>query len=380
MRTFIDNLFSIPVDPVFADVNCVLVYGAGHTGHLVAQCLLSHGIEVRAFLDRQATPGKTVNGIPVLCVEHAKEFVNIPVIVAVFNPHRGARYSDIEHNLNLMGFASVCSLERFYISYPHYFPKIYWLANPEFYKTRADELTAVDQLWADERSRSLYRALIAYRITGESNQLPMPDPLESQYLPDDVPFEKTGLHFVDIDAYDGDTLEAFRANKIPLKKVIAFEPDMNNYKKLCARVKCHVDYAEDIVLIPAGVGEKCSITGFSDDASAASKMVGIEESEHHIPVVTLDYALHGFAPSYIKMDIEGAEESALLGMRDTVIKYRPMLAICVYHRPQDLFSIPLLLRSWGLLADFYLRMYGEHTLDTVLYVLPKHIESDPTVA
>jgi len=120
--------------------------------------------------------------------------------------------------------------------------------------------------------------------------------------------------------------------------VLVFELDMNNFNKLCERVKTNGPYAEEVILIPAGVGDPCITLGFSEEASSASKVVNIENTRCHIPVVALDDAVHGFASSYIKMNIEGAEEAALMGRRDTIIKNRPMLAISVYHWPQDVFS------------------------------------------
>ena len=88
-------------------------------------------------------------------------------------------------------------------------------------------------------------------------------------------------------------------------------------------------------------------------------------------MVSLDEILFGFHPNYIKFDVEGFEEEALCGMKKTILDNRPMLAVSVYHRPEDIFSLPLLLSSWNYPADFYLRMHMEHTFDTVLYVIPQ---------
>lgn len=371
MQALLDLMFSKPDESVLVGVTRVVVYGAGCTGRLVARCLSSHGVEVKAFLDCGATPGQMADGVPVFYPEESDGLTDVPVIVAVFNPHPSARFSDIAATLAKLGFASVCSLEQYYLSHPNFFPDIYWLTAPAFYRTKIDELEAADALWTDARSRELYRALISYRVSGCQDYLPEPDPLESQYLPDDVPLWTRMHNFVDIGAFDGDTLEAFRIKGIALKKVIAFEPDMKNFNKLCERVKNHGPYAEETTLVPAGVGENCVRVGFSVDASAGSKVIENGQIAFQIPVVNLDAVLHGFAPSYIKMDIEGAEESALNGMKDLIIRDRPVLAISVYHRPQDLYWLALLIKRWVVRADFYLRMYGEHTLDTVLYVLPE---------
>jgi FkbM family methyltransferase len=48
---------------------------------------------------------------------------------------------------------------------------------------------------------------------------------------------------------------------------------------------------------------------------------------------------------FIKMDIEGGEVAAITGAKDTIRKFRPSLAISVYHKSGDLFRIPRLIRS-----------------------------------
>ena len=86
-----------------------------------------------------------------------------------------------------------------------------------------------------------------------------------------------------------------------------------------------------------------------------------------VQAVSLDDALSGFRPTLIKMDIEGAEYDALLGARETIHRYRPGLAVCVYHQPQHLWQIPLLIQSWSLGYRFWLRPHAHNGFDLVLY-------------
>ena len=72
----------------------------------------------------------------------------------------------------------------------------------------------------------------------------------------------------------------------------------------------------------------------------------------------------------IKMDVEGAELSALLGAKETIRDSRPGLAICLYHRPEHLWQIPLLLKQWDPRYEFALRLYRHAGFDLVMYARP----------
>jgi hypothetical protein len=75
------------------------------------------------------------------------------------------------------------------------------------------------------------------------------------------------------------------------------------------------------------------------------------------------------------MDIEGAEARAIAGMGGILRSDRPRLAISAYHRPNDLWSLLILIRGMALGYRFWLRTYGYQTFETVLYCVPS-IEGD----
>ena len=77
-----------------------------------------------------------------------------------------------------------------------------------------------------------------------------------------------------------------------------------------------------------------------------------------------------FAPSFIKMDIEGAEGAALEGARRLIARHRPILAICLYHRQSDLWRIPLLIESICPGYRHYLRAHETDGWQTVGYAVP----------
>ncbi|RXI31880.1 hypothetical protein CP962_03610 [Arcobacter ellisii] len=74
---------------------------------------------------------------------------------------------------------------------------------------------------------------------------------------------------------------------------------------------------------------------------------------------------------FLKLDVEGAELNVLLGAIDSIKKYRPNLAISIYHSLEDFFNIPFYLMSELDDYDFNIRLYSGALKDTVLYAIPK---------
>lgn len=175
----------------------------------------------------------------------------------------------------------------------------------------------------------------------------------------------------DCGAYIGDSVIAI-CNSIPQKNIhyYAFEPDKENLEKLYQNK--FVEYCEEFRVLPYGVGAKeCSLNfyipedGNRDGGSFVRLDGGAADSA--LEIKSLDgLGLENYGTVYIKMDIEGFELEALKGATNLIRKYKPYLAICLYHRKNDLIDIPMYIKQ--LLSDytFYLRG-GYHT---ILWAVP----------
>ncbi len=73
--------------------------------------------------------------------------------------------------------------------------------------------------------------------------------------------------------------------------------------------------------------------------------------------------------SFIKMDIEGCELDALTGAKETIIKYSPTMAICVYHKASDYLDIFNYIQALNKEYKFFLRHYSNYYTETVLYAV-----------
>ena len=70
---------------------------------------------------------------------------------------------------------------------------------------------------------------------------------------------------------------------------------------------------------------------------------------------------------FIKMDIEGSELEALQGSLNVLRRFKPKLAITVYHDFKDFWTIPQYLDGLDLGYRFYLRHFTIHAEETVLF-------------
>jgi FkbM family methyltransferase len=146
-------------------------------------------------------------------------------------------------------------------------------------------------------------------------------------------------------------------------RIYAFEPDEENYKKV---EKLSTMY-KNLVPCMEGLWSKTTELSFSSGIRENSRISGSGSSK--VKVVSIDEKLDGKPATFIKMDIEGSEMEALCGAEQTIRKYQPKLAICVYHKPEDIIDIPKKILEMNPAYKLYLRHYSYLHTETVLYAV-----------
>src|SRR5262249_13868358 len=131
--------------------------------------------------------------------------------------------------------------------------------------------------------------------------------------------------FVDCGAFDGDTIDSFlKQQTLGFKKIIAFEPDPASFAKLTEKV-AYLQTRDRIVLHKAATGAANGPVAFTGDGTPAASM-GAGPIE--VDCIKLDDVLKDEFPTYIKMDVEGAELDAIEGAYQTIKRHSPVLAVC----------------------------------------------------
>jgi FkbM family methyltransferase len=111
---------------------------------------------------------------------------------------------------------------------------------------------------------------------------------------------------------------------------------------------------ERLVFEDTGPGSRCSSEG-----------TGVDVETQSLDDFVITNSLERV--DFIKMDIEGSESEALIGAERTIRKYRPQLAVCLYHDIRDFASIPNWIASLNLGYRFYIGHFTIHAEETVLF-------------
>jgi FkbM family methyltransferase len=350
----------------------LILFGAGGLGRKTLAGLRKVGIEPLAFADNNASLwGREVEGVQVMSPKlAAQQYANYSAcVVCIWGAGSRHRIEHTRRQLQNLGCSKIVSFVPLFWKYPDLFLPYYAIDLPHKILSQAKNIAAAYALWSDESSRYEFLAQVRWRLLQDFDGLPSPVAQE-QYFPEDLFSLSMNEVFVDCGAYDGDSLRAFLLRQPAFKGTyIAIEPDPINLHRLKQYVTNLPDNLRyQIHLIPMALGVQRGIVRFAATglASAGIDSSGMTEVES----IALDEILENTSPSYIKMDIEGAELDALIGAQRSIRKAQPALAICVYHKPDHMWRIPLLIQSLHDQYKFYLRPYNEEAWDLVCYAVP----------
>lgn len=185
--------------------------------------------------------------------------------------------------------------------------------------------------------------------------------------------------FIDAGCFDLSSSLELRRRCRHLKKVYAFEPDPKNYQK-CLERKEETGFHE-AEIFPLGLWSKRDTLLFCADGTEGAhicqetpKQTTREAgTDCAISVVPMDEIVDpADEVTTIKMDLEGAELEALKGARHTIVRCKPKLAISIYHKPEDMWILPLYVKELAPEYRLYIRHHSIGQWDTVLYaVMPE---------
>jgi FkbM family methyltransferase len=350
----------------------VWIYGGGSFANELQDFLQNYGIRVIGRITRENFRSSDATG--------GRELYSAnpgPVLIGVFN-HRddpmeivefleSQRITDIVSPATIINSFHEINFSKYYlngdlVTHPHLIEDLDFVKNNLF----------------DDESRLILEGFISYQTTGDLSKIKRSSDASEQYLGKTLPVEFSHqwltdeLRWLDVGAFDGDTLRGIyhEGRGSESDRFLCIEPDRINFQKLSTTVQ-ELEVQAELLNIAVGAEagkiqfmHQGTLSSHLNNQSSKSEKLGL------VSVLTVDQICKDFKPTHIKMDIEGAEMSALAGAERTLVSYRPKLAISLYHLPYDVTQIPIYLMTLLKNYAWFIRCYGAHGYDTILYGIP----------
>lgn len=344
--------------------NKVLVFwGTGALGHILFECYKEKNIRVDYFCDNNKRVwGKEITNYKVKCIspDQLYELENVIVIPTTrfnFEIKEQLKEKGIQCWIPKMDMLSYAVLER---SNLFDYDKEYIVRKIQHvFSCLADELS----------EKCLFFKVYGWFANSEEINLFDYDSIYSNdiYRLESLVFFDDKSCILDCGAYDGDTLNDFVTHNIPFNKYYCYEIDEENVKKVQNRVQNYMDpIKEKIIIVNNGVGKEEGLQHYYMNNFSSLLLL---QGEEKVRIVTIDTEFKDKKVSYIKMDIEGSELDALQGAEKVIMRDKPDCAICIYHKADDLWEIPLLLKAYNKNYKIYIRQHLKEYYDTVCYAI-----------
>ena len=331
----------------------IIIYGTGNGADKVLDVMEKNGISPVGIMASDGfARGQTFRGFVVKKLsELLKEFSD-PLIIIAFGSQRS---EVIENILNIAARHTVLCADV-----PVYGNNVF---DAEFCDEYAMELERLRGILADEQSMKVLEGVLDFRLSGE---LPS---LTEVFTGKDEAFSnilRLGQNesFLDLGAYRGDTIEEFlHYTGGEYSHITALEPDIKTYKKLRQYAGGFHDTQlfnmgiwshDDDLIFNTALGRGSSI----NENPAASKEGAVHrETSQKLAVTCIDTLYKRRRLTYLKMDVEGAEERAILGGAGVIARDKPKLNIALYHRSEDIFKLPLMIHAIQPEYRLYIRQH-----------------------
>lgn len=301
----------------------VVLYGTGDAADKLISIMNERGIRISGvFASSGFVRERTFHSFKVLSYENARRIFSRMAVVMAF----GTQRVDVIESIKKIADENEFYLPSLLLDESNSpFDRAYYEKHEEDFQFFRSSLT-------DERSREVYDAVISFRLSGNIYDiLPVEEDDETiwrniSYKDDDT--------FVDIGAYDGDTVLRFlKLSDNRYRKIIAIEPDGKSFKK----AEKNLEKVDNLTLYNTLLSDNEELSPFISGRGRGNTTINGGDGEKR--ATTLDLLLHNEEPTIIKIDAEGAEEKILDGGRRTIARCKPKIILSVYHRIDDFYRL-----------------------------------------
>jgi FkbM family methyltransferase len=353
-------------------VNPIYIFGAGSATQNLLPFLNKYHVPVVAILDNRSPEIQQLFGIKVLPPTESIYKSSTKVVVLVKNNRE-----DIARQLIGLGFDAkdivfpqINALDFYTLIYQWYYPD-------QELDNRKQEIEAALASYADEQSRQLflhrlglftqgldYRNYLAflndfsYPILNYHPHIENPE--NYFYFNNEIISNDYEL-FIDLGGHDGESTRQFlKRSNGEVDQIYIAEPDPIYYLKL---IKEFSHYKENITIIKKAAWSCITKLKFEQNGPQSTIR---ESGTSTVSTFTVDSLELKGKHGLIKMDIEGAETSALVGCAKTLRENHFDLIISAYHKKDDFITLTNYLSTLQIRYKYYLRHFGAKIYETCI--------------
>ena len=341
-----------------------VIFGAGGAGQHACRYLQDNNKEVLFFCDNSKNKaGAKLGNVKIMPPESLLNNTDLVVIIA------SGWSREIALQLKSLGVKRYYDFtDIVYLYQPGGIESDIWgdHFNASLIRESSEQIDKVYESLADDESKHVFSGVLKYRLTMDPSFLEIS--AYSQYHHPEVR-PKINDVIVDAGAWKGDVSIEFARYLKNKCKIYAFEPSVANINDMKLEiVKANVKDA--VIPVHMGVWDIEKEFRLNTKAGFDQGFYLDEHGEEAIQLTSLNTfsITNNIDFSLIKMDVEGAEIEALKGASNILSTKHPRLQICVYHKSEDLWEIPLFLQQYYPKGNFYFGHHGQHLHESVLYV------------
>lgn len=239
------------------------------------------------------------------------------------------------------------------------------MLRPEVLISRFCDYAEVYNALEDAASKKVYIGAILAQLSGDGGFIPV-----SNYYQYHHPLVMAEIGDVVYEGGcgDGETTRGFSRTVGDSGYVYAFDPLLNDGSGAC-------DKCRDLLNVrfePFGLWSHKEKGWFFINGAESSVVSDASANAVECNLVDLDSYTESIAGrcDMVKLDIEGGEPEAIQGMLRTITKYKPKLAISIYHAPgEQLVDLPLMILRLNLGYRFYIGHHDITMSETVMYAV-----------
>ena len=216
-------------------------------------------------------------------------------------------------------------------------------------------------LLEDNKSKEVFTKILNFKQTFDLEFMQgFTNNFEEQYFEDELIPNIDNIVFVDGGGYVGDTLPSIMNYFPNFKKIYLIEPNTLHLNI----AKRDFEHIKNIEFINCGLGKEKIKTIDNNE-----KQNNCNHNYHANNINTVDNLINEKI-DFLKLDIEGAEVDTIIGAKNTILKYHPILAICIYHKASHWYEVPQEILQIREDYTIYIRHYMEGIYETVMYFIP----------